>query len=99
MFFYAKFNLSVFFHLAKQFRDILYFCNKSKRLESGALNWVIVLSFKDNMEWIFRSPRKYYNISPEIIIRLFKSKIIIIKYIKLNNLIFILKVFDYRYDH
>ncbi|KAK0120437.1 hypothetical protein ONS96_010651 [Cadophora gregata f. sp. sojae] len=92
---YAKFNLPALLHLASQLRDVKCSCDESKRPESGALNWAIVLSFEDGVEWIFRSPRRCHDISPETIPKLIKSEVATMKYVKMNSSIPVPEVFDY----
>ncbi|TVY13106.1 hypothetical protein LARI1_G008763 [Lachnellula arida] len=97
VFFYAKFNLSALLHLAGQLRDTLCSCDESKRPESGALNWAITLSFEDGVEWIFRSPRRCHDISPETTASLLESEVATMKYVKLNSSIPVPEVFDYSW--
>jgi hypothetical protein len=99
VFFYAKFNLSALLHLVGQLRDRQCSCDESKRPESGAQNWAIVLSFEDGMEWIFRSPRRCHDISLETIATLLESEVATMKYVELNSSIPVPEVFDYRHGH
>lgn len=99
VFLYAKFNLPALLHLAGQLRDMLCSCDESQRPESGALNWAIILSFEDGVEWIFRSPRRCRGIFPETTAMLLESEIAAMKYVKLNSSIPVPEVFDYRYGH
>jgi len=97
VFFYATFNLAALLHLAGQIRNIPCCCDSSKQPESGSLNWAIFLSFKDGVEWVFLSPRKCYDISPNTIIKVLESKVATMKCIKQNSSIPVPEVFDYRY--
>ncbi|KAF4630908.1 hypothetical protein G7Y89_g7225 [Cudoniella acicularis] len=99
VFFYATFDLSALLSLAEHLRQSPCSCDESKRPESGALNWAITLLFKDGAEWIFRSPRKCHDISPETIARVLESEVATMKYVKLNSSIPVPEVFDYRYRH
>jgi hypothetical protein len=69
----------------------------SKQAKSGSLNWAILLSFEDGIEWVFRSPRKFHDISPETSAELLESEVATLKYIKLNSSIPVPEVLDYRY--
>ena len=64
---------------------------------SGSLNWVIFLSFKDSVEWVFRSPRTGMgDLSLEVAGELLESEVATMKYIKSNTFIPVPDVFDYR---
>ncbi|TVY40200.1 hypothetical protein LOCC1_G006692 [Lachnellula occidentalis] len=95
VFSYAKFNLSALLHLAGQLRGTLCSCDEFQRPESGALNWAIVLWFEDGVEWIFRSPQRCHDISPETTARLLESEVATMKYVKLNSSIPVPQVFDH----
>jgi hypothetical protein len=96
VFFYATFDLSALLHLAGELRNIPCSCDSSKQPESGSLNWAIFLSFKDGVEWVFLSPRKCHDISPETTAKLLE-RVATMKYIKLKSSIPVPEVFDYRY--
>ena len=49
------------------------------------------------MEWVFLSPRKCHDISPDTTAKLLESKVATMKYIKQNSSIPVPEVFDYRY--
>jgi len=97
VFFYATFDLSALLHLAGQLRNIPCSCDSSKQPESGSLNWAIFLPFEDGVEWVFLSPRKCHDISPDTTAKLLESKVATMKYIKQNSSIPVPEVFDYRY--
>jgi hypothetical protein len=97
VFFYATFNLSALLHLTGQLRNIPCSCDSSKQPESGNMNWAIFLSFEDGVDWVFLSPRKSHDISPETTAKWLESKVATMKYIKLNSSIPIPEVFEYRY--
>jgi hypothetical protein len=49
------------------------------------------------VEWVFLSPRKCHDISPDTIAKLLESKVATIKCVKQNSSIPVPEVFHYRY--
>lgn len=96
VFLYATFNLSALLHLAGQLRNIPCSCNSSQQPESGSLSWAIFLSFEDGVKWVFLSPRKSHDISPETTAKWLESSVATMKYIKLNSAIPVPEVFQHR---
>lgn len=97
IFTYAKFNPSALVDLAEKLRQIPCFCQPSKRPLCGSLNWVVILTFDDGVEWIFRSPRRSYSgVSEEYASLLLSSEAATRKYLRENTLIPVPEVFDYR---
>lgn len=97
IFTYAIFNLSALLSLAEKLRQRPCSCQPSKRPLCGSLNWVVILTFNDGVEWIFRSPRKSHSgVSEEYAGLLLSSEAATLKYIKANTLIPVPEVFDYR---
>ncbi|RFU28974.1 hypothetical protein B7463_g7351, partial [Scytalidium lignicola] len=93
---HAKFNLPALLKRASQIRNVACSCDLSQRPRSGSLNWVIFLSFEDDVEWVFRSPTtSEYDISLDIAGRMLKSEVATMKYIKLNSPIPVPDIFDY----
>ncbi|EDN90805.1 predicted protein [Sclerotinia sclerotiorum 1980 UF-70] len=48
----------------------------------GSLNWAIVLTFVDSVEWIFRCPQMNNGISIHTALELLESEVATMKYIK-----------------
>lgn len=99
VFCYAKFDLSALLYLARQMRDVPCTCDQTQRPMSGALNWALLLTFQDGVEWIFRSPLKLLYISPETTSDLLASEVATLRYIRQNSLIPVPEIFDFRYVH
>ena len=97
LFSHAEFDLTALLHLAAQLRQIPCSCDLSQRPRSGSLNWTIVLSFEDGVEWLFRSPRTYYScLDSTTAGLLIASEAATLKYIRLNSFIPVPDVFHYR---
>lgn len=97
VFLHAKFNLHALLRLAERLRKRACSCNLSQKPKSGSLNWAIVLSFDDGVEWIFRSPRTCYGIRNDIAGLLLASEAATLKFIKKNSSIPVPDVFYYRF--
>jgi hypothetical protein len=94
---HSKFNLPALLERASQLRNVPCSCDLSQRPISGSLNWAIFLSFKDSVEWVFRSPTiGKDDLSLEFAGELLESEVATMKYIKLNSTIPVPDVFDYR---
>ncbi|KAJ3539249.1 hypothetical protein NM208_g5564 [Fusarium decemcellulare] len=57
IYYFAKFDLPALLSLSEQRRGQPCTCDVSQMPKSGSLNWVIFVSFKDGIEWVFRSPK------------------------------------------
>lgn len=98
VFFHATFDVQALLRLAGRLRNRPCTCDLSKKPSSGSLNWAIILSFDDGVEWIFRSPRTFYSIDEESAGILLASEAATLKYIRNKSSIPVPEVFHYRSD-
>lgn len=98
VFFHARFDVHALLRLAGRLRNRPCTCDISQKPSSGSLNWAIILSFDDGVEWIFRSPRKSYGIDQETAGILLASEAATLKYIRKKSSIPVPEVFHYRSD-
>lgn len=97
IFTYAKFNLAALLGRATTLRQQPCSCQPSERPLCGSLNWAVILTFDDGVEWIFRSPRKSYSgVSNDYASLLLSSEAATLKYLRANSPIPVPEVFDYR---
>lgn len=98
VFFHARFDVHALLRLAGRLRNRPCTCDLSQKPISGSLNWAIILSFDDGVEWIFRSPRsqKFYGIDEETAGILLASEAATLKYIRNKSSIPVPEVFHYR---
>lgn len=96
VFLHAKFNVHALVRLVERLRNRPCTCDLSQKPRSGSLNWAIILSFDDGVEWLFRSPRTYYGIGEETAAILLASEAATLKYIRENSSIPVPEVFHYR---
>ncbi|KFY37547.1 hypothetical protein V494_04712 [Pseudogymnoascus sp. VKM F-4513 (FW-928)] len=93
---HSKFNLPALLHHASQLRNVPCTCDLTQEPQRGSLNWTILLSFEDGVEWIFRSPADGDDdISAEVAGELLDSEVATMKYIKENSSIPVPEIFDY----
>ncbi|KAF2189972.1 hypothetical protein K469DRAFT_625997, partial [Zopfia rhizophila CBS 207.26] len=95
VFSHAKFNIYALVHLAEQLRNKRCTCDLSQKPKSGSLNWAIILSFDDGVEWVFRSPRTYYGLDEETAGVLLASEAATLKYIRKYSSIPVPEVYSY----
>ncbi|KAL3442374.1 hypothetical protein BJX65DRAFT_287060 [Aspergillus insuetus] len=62
IFTYARFNVNALLALAHSIRGKECPCDEAQHLRSGSLNWIILISFKDGIKWVFRSPRRSFGL-------------------------------------
>lgn len=98
VFFHARFDVHALLRLAGRLRNRPCTCDLSQKPSSGSLNWAIILSFNDGVEWIFRSPRTSYGIDEESAAILLASEAATLKYIRNNSSIPVPEVFYHRSD-
>lgn len=98
VFLYAKFDISALTQLAETLRHVPCRCNQNQSPRCGALNWAIFLIFENGVEWVFRSPRKPYYITPETTAELLQSEVATMKYIKQHSSVPVPDILDYWYD-
>ncbi|KAF2191286.1 hypothetical protein K469DRAFT_720275 [Zopfia rhizophila CBS 207.26] len=67
----------------------------SQKPKSGSLNWAIILSFDDGVEWVFRSPRTHYGLDEETAGVLLASEAATLKYIRKHSSIPVPEVYSY----
>ena len=95
---YSQFNLDALLALAYALRDQPCTSDKSKPPMAGSLNWAILVSFDDEVEWTFRSPRsgRDTHLSDESACRMLASEAATLKYIRAHSLAPVPQVFAYR---
>ena len=98
VFFHARFDVHALLRLAGRLRNRPCTFDLSQKPSSGSLNWAIILSFNDGVEWIFRSPRTSYGIDEESAAILLASEAATLKYIRNKSSIPIPEIFYYRSD-
>ncbi len=99
VFFHARFDVHALFRLAGRLRNRPCTCDLSQKPSSGSLNWAIILSFNDGVNWIFRSPRTSYGIvDKESVAILLANEAATLKYIRNKSSIPVPEVFYYRSD-
>ena len=99
VFFHARLDVDALLRLAGRLRNRSCTCDLSQKSSSGSLNWAIILSFNDGVEWIFRSPRTFYGIvNKESAAILLASEAATLKYIRNKSSIPVPEVFYYRSD-
>lgn len=95
-----KFDLPALLQLAEKLRQIPCSCDEFQEPLQGGLNCVIILTFEDGVEWIFRFPHTNCGVSKEFASLLLSSEVATLKYVKENSSIPVPAVFDYRLvDH
>jgi len=99
VFTHAKFNAPALLDLGSQIRGKACNCDLSQTPATGSLNWAITISFEDGMEWIFRSPRKYYGVNMKTAGSLIASEAATLKYIRRYSSIPVPEIFAFRYKH
>ncbi|KAI9733947.1 MAG: hypothetical protein M1834_002603 [Cirrosporium novae-zelandiae] len=95
VFMHAQFNVHALIKLATRLRDRPCICDLSQKPSNGCLNWAIVISFDDGVEWLFRSPRKYYALNMDTAGALISNEAATLKYIRMNSTIPVPEVFEY----
>ncbi len=94
---HEKFNLPALLDRASRLRNVPCSCDLPRRPISGSLNWAIFLTFKDGVEWVFRSPTAGDDeLSLVDAGELLESEVATLKYLKFNSSIPVPDVFDYR---
>ena len=95
---YAKFNAFIFCRLINSLRDKQhYFYDISQISTYDNFNWTILISFRDEMKWIFRFSRNNDAIkSNETNFSLLINEVVTFMYIKINNTISISEIFAYK---
>lgn len=98
IFTYATFDIQALCQLASGLRNnTACTCNRDQIPASGGFNWAIFISFKDGMEWVFRSPRTGYGtISREVASKLLDSEATTLKYVRGNSDIRVPHVHSHR---
>ena len=95
---YAHFDISALCNLASRHRQgQACHCDPSQTPMGGSLNWAIIVSFDDGIEWVFRSKRddnKFF--SEETNVLLLASETATLKYIRAHSMIPVPEVFAYR---
>lgn len=92
-------NLEALLLLAEKLRGRPCTCDESKVPKSGSLNWVIFLTFDDEVEWVLRSPRYDTNMfSDETASKILVSEASTLRYLETHCQIPVPKIYSYRYD-
>ena len=96
---YARFNVSALCRLASELRGgRSCYCNLSQTPKSGSLNWTVIISFNDGVEWVLRSPRDDGAIqSYKTNLTLLASEAATLKLIEAQSTVPVPKVFAYKY--
>lgn len=103
LFTHAEFDLSELLllarkcRLAREHRDVLCSCDKSRRPESGSLNWAIFLLFEDGIEWVLLSPLKSDYISAATTAKLLESKVATMKFLRNKSSVPVPDIYDFKY--
>ncbi|KAF4458555.1 RNase H domain containing [Fusarium albosuccineum] len=97
---FAKFNLDALLSLATQLRggrpcttDV------SKRPKAGSLNWVILITFDDGIEWVFRSPRRSMSIKTKSHYKMTISEASTLKYLGKHSSVPVPEVYSFSGSH
>ncbi len=95
---YADFNVPALCRLVSKLRKgQCCFCDTSQVPACGSFNWTILVSFRDGVEWVLRSPRDDGAIkSDETNLLLLASEAATLMYIRANSTIPVPEVFAYR---
>ncbi|KAL2858435.1 kinase-like domain-containing protein [Aspergillus pseudoustus] len=95
IFTYAKFDVAALLSLACSIRGKECSCDETQRPSSGSLNWVIVISFGDGVEWVFRSPRRLFGLKKATASEVLMSEVSTMKYLRETSKIPVPEVFAY----
>lgn len=87
---YALFDIAALLSIAQDIRRKTCTCDYSQRPKSGSLNWAILITFEDGVEWVFRSPRKF-GLQPDT-----ASEVLLLEYLEEVDSIPVPRVFSYR---
>ena len=99
IYFYAKFNLEALLSLSEQLRGQPCTCDASEMPKSGSLNWVVFITFRDGVEWDFRSPKDEFHsfhLSDETCSKMGVSEASTLMYLKAHTSIPVPEVYSYR---
>lgn len=94
IFAYAKFNLDKLLCLATKLRGRPCTCDASIRPKAGSFNWVIFITFDDDVEWVFRSPRRDSEVTNETACKMLVSEACTLNY--LSGLVPVPEVYSFR---
>lgn len=94
---HSHFNIDALLALAGAIRNQPCLCDTSKPPLAGSLNWAVVVTFNDGVEWIFRSPRppRHGGPSDDLASDLVASEVATLKYIRSHSSIPVPEVFAY----
>lgn len=94
---YADFNLDALLALAEKLRGVPCKCDVSAPPEFGSLNWVVFVSFDDDIDWVFRSPRieEPLHLTDETASKMLQSEVTTLKYLKAHTSIPIPEIFAF----
>ncbi|KAJ5420421.1 hypothetical protein N7465_002940 [Penicillium sp. CMV-2018d] len=95
IFTYAKFDVAALLSLAYSIRGKECSCDENQRPNSGSLNWVIFISFEDEVEWVFRSPRRSFGLKKATASEVLMSEVATMKYLREMSKIPVPEVFSY----
>jgi hypothetical protein len=95
---YVDFNAPALYRLVSKLRGgQYYFYDTSQVPAYGSFNWTILISFRNGVEWVLRSPRDDGVIKPdETNLLLLASEAATLMYIRANSTIPVPEVFAYR---
>lgn len=95
-----KFSLEALLTLASSLRNRPCTCDMSKPPMSGSMNWAIIVTFDDGVDWILRSPHSGIRavIDETYACKMLASEAATIRYIRSHTSVPVPEVFAFRYD-
>lgn len=96
IYYFADFNLEALLSLSARLRGCPCTCDVSQMPRTGSLNWVIFISFDDEVEWVFRSPRSRGFYSVETASKIVVSEASTLIYLKAHTSVPVPEVYSYR---
>ena len=79
--------------------NVTCYCALDQKLMVGSLNYAIILTFEDGVEWVFRYPASVAcqtNPDPKIAEDLLASEVATMKYVRENTSVPVPEIFAYR---
>ena len=95
----AKFNLDALLTLARGTRGQACTCDVSAAPKTGSMNWAILVSFDDGLDWVFRSPRGGHHaiVSDDSAQKMLLSEVVTLKFLRKHTSVPVPEVFSFRF--
>jgi hypothetical protein len=97
IFHFASFSLTALLALASRLRGQPCSCDRTTRPSSDDLNWYILLTFADGIEWVFRVPHTGHSqLKRWTASRLIVSEVATLAFVKAHTRIPVPQVYAYE---